>query len=259
MWDEIRSTLIELGHDGLRAAIIVVEAVLILAVAVRVGRFGRRRIEDALAQRAFGRNGAVLVGRLTSIAVLIIACLLILGLLGANWTALLAVVSAGTVAVGLALQDVLKNFVAGIYLLLERPFRVGDAIKVREVEGTIHGIDIRTTLIRNLQGELVLVPNATIFTEILTNRSEAGGSRLDLTITNVGIDLDALAPMIQDAFEANEHVKKPLLVPVLKRVEPDTVALAWSVQYDGEPRAAHCIIGTLRRLLPSATIDVESN
>jgi hypothetical protein len=105
------------------------------------------------------------------VGVYALAATLIVSLLGGNWTSAVTILSAGTVALTLALQDVLRGFVAGVYLLLERPFAIGDRIKVRDVEGTVEAIDLRTTVLRGEGAGVVVVPNATVFAEILTNRS----------------------------------------------------------------------------------------
>ena len=67
------------------------------------------------------------------------------------------------------MQDVLKNVFAGIYLLIERPFRPGDTIKVRDFVGRVETVDLRTTTLRS-DGEIVYVPNAILFSEVLVNR-----------------------------------------------------------------------------------------
>jgi small conductance mechanosensitive channel len=67
------------------------------------------------------------------------------------------------------MQDVLKNVFAGVYLLIERPFRPGDTIKVRDFIGRVETVDLRTTTLRN-DSELVYVPNAILFSEVLINR-----------------------------------------------------------------------------------------
>jgi small-conductance mechanosensitive channel len=73
-------------------------------------------------------------------------------------------------AASLALQDVLKNFVAGVYLLVERPFRIGESIKVKDFTGAVETIDVRTTVLRTAEGDAVMVPNAILFAEIILNR-----------------------------------------------------------------------------------------
>src|ERR687885_86199 len=69
-------------------------------------------------------------------------------LIGVPWTTVIALTSVLGLAASLALQDVLKNFVAGVYLLVERPFRIGEWIKVRDYVGAVETIDVRTTVLR---------------------------------------------------------------------------------------------------------------
>src|SRR5687767_4760252 len=97
-----------------------ITSIAILAVAWLIGGWLRRRLQRSLSVRSFGRNGAVLIGRLSSIAVFTIAIAAILGVLGVNSTGLLAFLGAFTVALGLSLQDVFKNFFSGVFLLMER-------------------------------------------------------------------------------------------------------------------------------------------
>lgn len=73
-----------------------------------------------------------------------------------------------SVAIGFAFQNVLQNFFAGMVLLWQKPFRIGDEIKVRDFEGVVEDITIRCTLLRTLSGRLVYIPNGVLFTEPLT-------------------------------------------------------------------------------------------
>lgn len=259
MWETTKSTLLAIGRDLLLIGAGIVEAAVIFWIASRLARLVRRQVQAELSRRAFGRNSAVLLGRLSSVAIMFIALLVVLRVLGANWTALLAFAGAGTVAVSLSLQDILKNFFAGIYLLFERPFRVGDSIKVRDVEGAIQGIDIRTTLVKNLRGELVMVPNATVFTEILTNRSRYGTRRIDVTIANVKGSPEEVHDRLKDVFSGIRTVRQPLEPPKVTKMEPDGLTLAWSVFLEGENTPADSIADALRRALPDATIEVTSS
>jgi small-conductance mechanosensitive channel len=103
--------------------------------------------------------------------ILLLGLLIVLPIIGLNATALFATVGVFGLAISLAVQDVLKNAVAGVYLLVERPFRPGETIKVREFIGTVETVDLRTTTLRS-EGELVYIPNAILFSEILVNRGQ---------------------------------------------------------------------------------------
>src|SRR5438132_5057362 len=99
--------------------------------------------------------------------------LVVLGILGVNPAGLLAIAGSVGLAFSLAIQDILKNFFSGVYLLLERPFRVGDTIRVKDQLGVVENIGVRTTLLRTTDDVLVLVPNATVFGEVVTNHTYA--------------------------------------------------------------------------------------
>jgi small conductance mechanosensitive channel len=113
----------------------------------------------------------LLLGRGAYLLILVIGLLIILPIIGLSATALFATVGVFGLAISLAVQDVLKNAVAGVYLLVERPFRPGETIKVREFIGTVETVDLRTTTLRS-EGELVYIPNAILFSEILINRGQ---------------------------------------------------------------------------------------
>ncbi|HEY9300476.1 MAG TPA: mechanosensitive ion channel domain-containing protein, partial [Phormidium sp.] len=87
-----------------------------------------------------------------------------------------------SVAFGFAFQDIFKNFLAGILLLLQEPFRIGDQIIVEGYEGTVEDIAIRSTQIVTYQGEIVVIPNAVLFTNPVQVLTAQRYRRTDLTI-----------------------------------------------------------------------------
>ncbi len=162
------NALQQLGAFSSRAIV----ALLIAAAAVIVAA----KVRDAV-HRFFKRaNGdyslALLLGRAGYFLVLLVGVILIMQDFGLNPAALLATLGVVGLAAGLAMQDVLKNVFAGIYLLIERPIRPGERIVVRTFEGVVVTIDLRTTTLR-ADGELIYIPNAILFAEVLVNRGYA--------------------------------------------------------------------------------------
>lgn len=98
---------------------------------------------------------------------------------------IIATLGLGSVAVGFAFQDIFKNFLAGVLILLQEPFRIGDQVIIEDYEGTVEQIDIRTTKIKTYKGEKVILPNATVFTNAIQVRTAYGIRRTDLA---VGVD-----------------------------------------------------------------------
>ena len=104
---------------------------------------------------------------------------------------IIATLGLSSVAIGFAFQDIFKNFLAGILLLIREPFRIDDQIIVGDYEGTVESIDIRTTQIRTYKGERVLLPNSTVFTSAVQVRTAFDHRRTDL---GVGVDYNTSLP-----------------------------------------------------------------
>jgi len=113
----------------------------------------------------------ILVKRGLAITFVVVTVLVVLGILGVNSVSLVTVAGAVGLAFSLAIQDILKNFFAGVYLLLERPFRVGDTIQVKEQLGVVENIGVSTTMLRTPDNVQVLVPNTVVFAEVVSNHT----------------------------------------------------------------------------------------
>lgn len=230
---------------------------IIFAIAIGISWLARRQIEPLLSRRAFGRNGALLIGRIISTLAFVIAGFVSLARLGVNTTGLFAFLSAFTVAIGLSLQDVMRNFFSGILLLLERPFNVGDRVRVRDVEGEIQGIDIRTTLIRNVEGALVLVPNSVMFSEVLTNRSHYRTRRLDLTITAGAEPIDVIERKIVESLRDLQGVRKPIPAPRIRSFSSSERVMEMSLLIDSRPDMEQEVMRILISQLGDTTVEVN--
>lgn len=90
--------------------------------------------------------------------------------------------------IGFALQDVAKNFIAGILLLLQQPFNIGDSIEVAGYAGKVIDISLRTTEIRTYDGRHVIIPNGDVFVKPIVNFSKATSRRFEIS---VGVAYDA--------------------------------------------------------------------
>jgi small-conductance mechanosensitive channel len=145
-------------------------ALLVVLITLVVARTARGWTLRALGRSKADASTQLLVGRVIFMTIVTVGLLTALGVIGVPWTTVLALTSVLGLAASLAMQDVLKNFVAGVYLLVERPFRIGEWIKVRDFVGAVETIDVRTTVLRTEDGGAVMVPNAILFAEIILNR-----------------------------------------------------------------------------------------
>ena len=162
--DALRQLLATGWLDLLRAVLVVLAAWVGLRLSLNWSgsAMRRRRVESGT---------QILVKRGLVISFIIMTVLFVLGMLGVSTAGLVTVFGAVGLAFSLAIQDILKNFFAGLYLLLERPFRVGDTIRVKDQQGVVENIGVRTTLLRTADNVQVLVPNAVVFAEVVTNHS----------------------------------------------------------------------------------------
>lgn len=233
---------------------------LIAVIYFTIAHFGSKGINKALgtiqlAYNRFGRDGEMIVKRIISIAAYGIAFFAALTRFGFNTTGILALLSAFTVAIGLAFQDVARNFISGVFMLAERPFRVGDRVTVRNQEGTVQGIDIRTTMLRTDDGSLLMVPNSLMFTEILRNESRYNMRTFSYYInTKTSIDeiQTRMDVMVAEIEGLRLGYEKPVLVEYLEE------SVKWRITFsiNQKQRATeHDISRALLREFPEASIE----
>jgi small conductance mechanosensitive channel len=118
------------------------------------------------------------VANMTYVALLVFVVLAALGQLGIQTTSFIAVVGAAGLAIGLALQGSLSNFAAGFLMIIFRPFKVGDYIEGAGVAGTVESIQIFTTQLKSPDNKTVIIPNAKLTADNITNYSVKALRRL---------------------------------------------------------------------------------
>ena len=124
--------------------------------------------------------------------------------LGNFLQALATIGAAATLAIGFALQDVIKNFVAGVFIFTDRPFRIGDWIEWGDNAGIVEDISLRVTRVRTFDNELLTVPNGQLANDVLKNPVDADTLRLKFVFgIGYGDDIERATEIILD--EADRH------------------------------------------------------
>ena len=126
-----------------------------------------------------------LVSNLLRLLLIAIAALVALSIAGVEIGAVLAGLGLIGLGLALALQNILENFIAGVLILVRKPFHRGELVNTNDVEGFVEDIDLRATTIRTYDGTLTLIPNADVFTQPLTNLTRRGTRRGTVAI---GVD-----------------------------------------------------------------------
>ena len=158
----VEDLVIRYGFSVLGAVIILVVGVL---AARWVGGLADRRLRKSKMEPPL----RILIVRVVRIAVVAFALVAALDKLGVQITALIAGIGVAGVGVGFALQGVLGNIFAGLTIIVTKPFRVGEYIKVTGVEGEVAHIDLPSTVLLHADRSRVIVPNRKIVGEILHN------------------------------------------------------------------------------------------
>src|ERR1039457_1956477 len=156
----------------------LLSAIAIFIVLYLVGRLTRLLVLWAMRRGRADRQVRTLVRNLIMVTTYVVALISALVVYGVNVAVILTAAGVGTVAIGLAFQDLLRTVLAGIWLLLEQPFRLGDTITVLDQPGTVQNITLRTTTLRTGIGELAILPNLTVFTGIVINSTHYDTRRL---------------------------------------------------------------------------------
>jgi small-conductance mechanosensitive channel len=147
---------------------------LIRAVLLAIGTWIAVRLARSsfnFASRRADAHARILIGRVIDIVIIGLGVATILDTVGVPLTTFVTILGVAGLGISLAMQDVLKSFVAGTFLLFERPFRIGDEISIKDQRGIVEHIGIRTTRLRNADNVQVIVPNGVVFAEIVANRT----------------------------------------------------------------------------------------
>jgi len=140
------------------------------------------------------------------IFVVVVAFLVTSQNLGMNVTGLLASLSIGGLAVGLAAQDTLSNLFGAVAIFADKPFRVGDEIQLDSIQGTVEVIGLRSTRVRNVDGFLVSIPNKNMANANIVNISKRPGIK---TVMNLGVTYDTPSAQIERAMQIIDEVYRP--------------------------------------------------
>ena len=177
----------------------------VVAATLQAAVFAREVILGFIEHRAAGHQGLTsainIVRVLITAALFAVAVVLILSNLGVNVTGLIAGLGIGGIAIGLAAQGIFRDLFAALSILFDRPFVVGDLIKFGDVTGRVEEIGLKTTRIRSLDGEEVIMSNDKLLDQQLRNFHGIESRRIVLTLplhySNPADKLAALSAQIE--------------------------------------------------------------
>ena len=266
--NQITNTVVESLKDVLGSSVKILPGIITALVIIMLTRYAARfarNVANRIGRRTLESKSLQLLLRKTAhittwILGIVFAC--IVAFPGLNLGDIVATLGLGSVAVGFAFQDIFKNFLSGILILIQRPFRIDDQIIVNDYEGTVEQIDIRTTQIRTYTNEVVLIPNSDVFTNAVRVRTAYNLRRTDLA---VGVDYNTSLPEAQKILQQTiERVEGVLdeKTPEVDLVGFGDSSMDFVVRYWTNPRQPYVrqiqtkAIIAIKKALDDATIGI---
>lgn len=217
-WEPAWQGLRGLWRDLLRSLPLLFLGLIILALSVLAGKLAARKSRAVLHDRIQARLLRNVIAGGIGVMVILVGTYIVLRVSGLTQLALTVVGGTGLVglAVGIAFRDITENFLASIFLSVQRPFESGDLVEVSGVTGYVQQLNVRTTILMALDGNLVQIPNASVYKSNLRNFTANSNRRESF---DVGIGYD------DTIFEAQEIALRVLTdhPAVLSNPEPSVL------------------------------------
>ncbi|MBI1404558.1 MAG: mechanosensitive ion channel [Caulobacter sp.] len=194
-----------------RFAVDLAAALIILAITLMAARWLSDLASKALAKFQERRGGdatlQTFVASVVRYGIIIVGLIAVLQQLGVKATSILAVLGAASLAIGLAMQGALSNVAAGVMLLILRPYRAGDFVKISDQLGTVISLDLFTTELSSPEGLKVIMPNGKVLGEMITNYSALDMRRTEITIgIDYEDDIDKALEIMLETARADDRV-----------------------------------------------------
>lgn len=260
----VTESLNSLWTDFLKRSPLLIAAMILLLITSLFAKAVGWTIHRLLDKRGIRSSLKDLIYQLTSIAIWIVGFLVatVVAFPGMTPSKALTVLGLGSVAIGFAFKDIFENFFAGILILWRYPFDRGDFITCGDLTGEVKEITIRNTMIRRLDGELAVVPNATLFknnVDVLTSQPQ----RRVRVICGVAYDedVDQSREVIREAVQSCESVQGKRTVEVFANEFASSSVnfeVAWwtgSKPVDIR-RSRDEVVGAIKRALDDAGIEI---
>jgi small-conductance mechanosensitive channel len=180
---------------------LAIVAFALFFIAARLVRASVRALAHRTERRA---NLALVLGRLSYGFIIFVGLLvaMVIAVPGFTPGQLVSILGLSSVAIGFAFRDILQNFLAGILLLLNEPFRIGDQIVMKDFEGTVEDIQTRATFIKTYDGRRVVIPNGDLFTNSVTVNTARDTRRLEYDFgIGYGDDVRQARQILLDALQ----------------------------------------------------------
>jgi small-conductance mechanosensitive channel len=181
---------------------------IILIAAMIITQIIHINLKKALSDK-LQKNELEILLKVVRYSIIVIAILSVLPLLSINLTGLLVAGGFAGIVIGFASQSVVANLVSGIFLIIERPIKIGDQIAIEGVEGYVEDIHFFSTIVRSYDGIYVRLPNEKVFTNIISNYDVDVARRIQYKVgISYNDDSSRAIKLLGDILDAHPYVLK---------------------------------------------------
>ena len=182
-------------------------AIVVFLVGIWFIRFIRNRMTLRMARQEVHSSLQPFFLSLTITAMHIVLIIVVMEIMDLELTIFTAILSAATVAAGLALSGTLQNFAGGVMILLLKPFDIGDNIIAQGQDGKVTSIQIFYTVVLTFDNKTVIIPNGKLFNEVIVNVSREGRRRLDIEIKlGFAADPEEVIKTLKQSVDATANI-----------------------------------------------------
>lgn len=214
-----------LGPYVLTKFIQVLEAALIVIVGLFLIRFAKRYLRKLSVEHEQQRTALNLFEKLVTGFLIVISITLALRTVGIDMTLLVSVTILG---LSYGLQDIIKNYVAGILIMFKSPLKIGDIINIKGHTGKVDKIDFQSTTLRTFDQRDVTIYNSDVMTQSIINFSRSNLRRIDIDVTlGYGSDHSRAFEIFQNILTTNTKIlQKPSHKVVFKKFNDNGITFS---------------------------------
>ena len=244
-----------------------IEIAITIAIAWFILRFVDNLIEHFIVPLTSGTESDLddhlvpILRKLSKTVVIVLSALIIISNFGYNISSVLAGLGIGGLAFALAAKDMLANLFGGVSILTDKPFKIGDRVRVDEIDGYVREIGLRSTRIETLDGTQMIVPNAKIADSVVENVSAEKARKtkmtLGLTYDTSNKKIEQAVEIVREIIKKNEHTEDDSRVYFtgFGDFSLNVLVIYWIKNLDEILPARHAINMEIKKQFEKAKID----
>ena len=202
LWNTVQNTVMNNWHNILKFVLVLIIGAIVIKAIISIVK----KLLHNPKSKLKGAAGNFLTS-LIKVALVCLYVIILLSTLGVDTTSLVAIFSVLTLAISLAVQDVIANLASGIMLVCNKPFDEGDFVDIDGTSGVVSKITISATKLTTPDNKMIVIPNKSVAAANITNYSVNETRRLDLTFSVAyGSDVEKVKEIILGVIAKHEEI-----------------------------------------------------